>query len=80
MRSVIRISTLVFVLILILFVLSAPVSAAAAIDLDKSLVEIGETVNLTGSGFPVSSELYVFFARQQADVGDEIDVEVTVYS
>ncbi|UCG55308.1 MAG: hypothetical protein JSV32_03605, partial [Dehalococcoidia bacterium] len=40
----------------------------------------GDEITLTGSGFPVSSELYVFFARQQADVGDEIDVEVTVYS
>ncbi len=80
MRSFLRISTLVFVLILSIFTLSTTVTAAAAINLDKSLVEIGETVTLTGSGFPVSSELYVFFARQQADVGDEIDGEVTVYS
>ncbi|UCE98180.1 MAG: hypothetical protein JSV74_02280 [Dehalococcoidia bacterium] len=80
MNNLSRILITIFVLILSVITLSVPISAAASIDLDKSLVDIGETVTLTGSGFPVSSELYVFFARQQASVGDEIDVDVTVYS
>ncbi len=80
MNKIPKILAVIFVLTLSIITFSIPVSAAATIDLDKSLVEIGETVTLTGSGFPVSSELYVFFARQQADVGDEIDEEVTVYS
>jgi hypothetical protein len=66
--------------LLLVAIPAVPVSAAAAIDVDPDEGDIGDEIILTGSGFPVSSELYVFFARQQADVGDEIDEEVTVYS
>ncbi len=75
-----RVLLVVMALTLMLSIPVVPVSAAAVIDVDPEEGEIGDEITLTGSGFPVSSELYVFFARQQADVGDEIDAEVTVYS
>jgi len=75
-----RVLLVVIALTLMLTIPVVPVSAAAVIDVDSEEGEIGDEITLTGSGFPVSSELYVFFARQQADVGDEIDAEVTVYS
>jgi hypothetical protein len=80
-KKLFRILVVALTLVLLFVAIPAvPVSAAAVIDVDLEEGEIGDEITLTGSGFPVSSELYVFFARQQADVGDEIDEEVTVYS
>jgi len=58
---------------------AVPVSAATSIDVVPNEGEIGDEIILSGAGFPASYEIYVFFARQSADVGDSIDDEVTVY-
>ena len=59
---------------------AVPVSAAPSIDVVPNEGEIGDEIILSGAGFPASYEFYVFFARQSADVGEQIDDEVTVYN
>jgi hypothetical protein len=75
-----RILAVALTLVLLLVAIPAvPVSAAISIDVDPDEGEIGDEIDVTGTGFPLNEEVYIFFARQQADVGDAIDDEVTVY-
>jgi len=76
-----RVLGVALTLVLMLVAIPAiPVSAAISINVSPDEGEIDDEITVTGAGVPVSSELYVFFARQQADVGDAIDDEVTVYN
>ena len=76
-----RVLGVALTLVLMLVAIPAiPVSAAISINVSPDEGEIDDEITLTGAGFPVSAELYIFFARQQADVGDAIDDEVTVYN
>ena len=80
-KRIFRILAVALTLALLLVAIPAvPVSAAPAIDVDPDEGEIGDEITVSGTGFPVSEEVYIFFARQQADVGDAIDDEVTVYN
>jgi hypothetical protein len=76
-----RVLAVALTLVLLMVAIPAvPVSAAPAIDVDPDEGEIGEEIIVSGTEFPPNESLYVFFSRQQADVGDAIDDEVTVYS
>ena len=75
---------LAFAAILSLLVIAIPASpalAAESIDLSPSTGEIGDKIDIDGSGFKTDgTRVYIYFSSQEWDVGDEIDDDVTVYS
>ena len=58
-----RVLAVALTLVLMLVAIPAiPVSAAISINVSPDEGEIDDEITLTGAGFPVSAELYVFFA------------------
>jgi len=74
---------LAFAAILSLLVIAIPASpalAAESIDLSPSTGEVGDKIDIDGSGFKTDgTRVYIYFSNQEWDVGDEIDDDVTVY-
>ncbi|MCD6453577.1 MAG: hypothetical protein J7K77_04760 [Dehalococcoidales bacterium] len=59
---------------------AAPALAAESINLSPSSGEIDESVTITGAGFnDTKIAATIYFSSNDADVGDEIDDEVTAY-
>ena len=75
---------LAFAAILSLLVIAIPASpalAAESIDLSPSTGEVGDKIDIDGSGFKTDgTRVYIYFSSQEWDVGDEIDDDVTVYN
>jgi hypothetical protein len=73
--------TLAFALILSLLVamLATPALAAASVTLSLTKGKIGTTVSVSGSGFPESTEVDIYFSKEVASVGGKIDEDVLNY-
>ena len=84
-NKVLRILVIAMVLSLLAVVIPAtPALAAREIELDPEEGEIGEEITITGTGFTASTETSerwarIFFAKDKADTGDDIDDEVNTY-
>ncbi len=89
-KKIIHIATITAILSLIVTVLPvSPVLAASEdISLDPDEGEIDERINIEGEDFEESwtsptdsydSEVDIYFSREEADEGDEIDDEVENY-
>ncbi|UCC90706.1 MAG: hypothetical protein JSW24_00615 [Dehalococcoidia bacterium] len=86
--KVFRALTLAIIISLLLVAIPAtPALAAKEIALEPDEGEIGESFYVKGGGFPVSTcptscrQIIVdlYFSSDEADTGDEIDAEVTIY-
>ncbi|MFC1950711.1 hypothetical protein ACFLWD_03530, partial [Chloroflexota bacterium] len=53
--------------------------AAESIECDPEVGEIGDKVYVNGEDFDADERVYIYFARQEVDVRDEIDEDLTVY-
>ena len=66
--------------LLVIAIPASPASAAESIDLSPSTGEVGDKIDIDGSGFKTDrTRVYIYFSSQEWDVGDEIDDDVTVY-
>jgi len=86
--KVFRALTLAIIISLLLVAIPAtPALAAKEIALEPDEGEIGESFYVKGGGFPVSTcptscrqiIVDIYFSSDEADTGDEIDGEVTIY-
>ncbi len=72
--------SLVIVLALLIIAMPAtPVRAQDIVDVDPSDGEIGDRITVTGEDFDPGTTVWVYFSSDDADVGDDIDDEVTHY-
>jgi len=65
-----------------LLMLAIPATSALAdkvLEVNPEKGEIGDYVDIEGTGFTPAVAVYIYFSSQEAEVGDEIDVEVTSY-
>jgi hypothetical protein len=74
-----RILTIAIILSLLMIVVPATPVLAQSISLSPEVGKIGDKVNIGGTGFLYGLGLFIYFSSQQADVGDEIDIDVTAY-
>ena len=66
--------------LLVIAIPASPALAAESIDLSPSTGEVGDKIDIDGSGFKTDgTRVYIYFSSQEWDVGDEIDDDVTVY-
>ena len=66
--------------LLVIAIPASPALAAESIDLSPSTGEVGDKIDIDGSGFKTDgTRVYIYFSNQEWDVGDEIDDDVTVY-
>ena len=81
--KLLRIVGLITILSLMVVIIPAsPVMAAdEAIELDPEEGEIGERIDIAGEGFTPSelTAVDIYFSTDEADVGKDIDDEVTIY-
>ena len=67
--------------LLVIAIPASPALAAESIDLSPSTGEVGDKIDIDGSGFKTDgTRVYIYFSSQEWDVGDEIDDDVTVYN
>jgi hypothetical protein len=92
-KKIFRILAITFTLALLLMAIPTSVAMAAAAISVKNIEGtagtnpyygeaeggIGDKVKVDGSGFSGGTEYYIYFSSQNADVGDNIDEDVTVY-
>ena len=75
-----RILAIAAVLSLLMIVIPAtPSLAAAELMVSPVKAEIGDYVNVAGEDFTPAVDVTIYFSSDEAEVGDEIDVEVTSY-
>jgi len=66
--------------LLVIAIPASPALAAESIDLSPSTGEVGDKIDIDGSGFKTDgTRVYIYFSSQEWDVGDEIDDDVTAY-
>ncbi len=65
--------------LLMLAIPATPALAAEVIEVSPEKAEIGDYVSITGADFPKGILVYIYFSSQEAEVGDEIDDEITIY-
>jgi hypothetical protein len=59
---------------------ATPVLAAESVEVDPENGEVGERIDITGTDLSVSRiGVEIYFSSDEADTGDEIDDEVTLY-
>ena len=74
-----RILAIAAVLSLLMIVIPATPALAAAVTLTPNEGEVGDRIDIEGSGFIPASEVHIYFSSQEAEVDDFIDDEVTAY-
>ncbi len=78
-KNIFRMLAVTLTLALLLVAIPAAPASAASIDVDPEEGEIGDEIEVSGAGFADSTEINIFFARQQADINDNINTDVAVY-
>jgi len=73
-----RTVALAVILSLLLLAITATPALAATATLSPTKGEVGEKIDVDGSGFTAGKTVYIYFSSQEADVGDDID-EVDAY-
>jgi len=79
--KILRVLALVVVLSFVaVLVPAAPALAAEDVEVDPENGEVGERIDITGSSLSVSRVgADIYFSSDEADTGDEIDDEVSIY-
>ncbi len=65
--------------LLMLVIPATPALATEELGITPERAEIGDYVSIEGTGFAQGTVVYIYFSSQEAEVGDEIDDEVTNY-
>lgn len=73
--------TLALIVILSLLVIAIPATPALAAlaTLSPTKGEIGDDIDVTGSGYDPGDKVYIYFSSQEADTGDYIDDDLDVW-
>ncbi len=79
-KKVFRILAVTLTLALLLMAIPASlVLAAASLNLTPDEGEVGDDVQVNGTGFNTGLSLILYFSSQPAEVGDDINTDVTIY-
>lgn len=68
-----RTVALAVILSLLLLAITATPALAATATLSPTKGDVGEKIDIDGSGFTPGKTVYIYFSSQEADVGDDID-------
>jgi len=74
--------TLVLAIVLSLLVMAIPATpalAAESLSVSPSRGEIGDEIDVSGSGYDPGDRVYIYFSSEEADKGDYIDDDLDAY-
>ncbi len=78
-NKVFRTLALAIILSLLVMVIPATPALAESLHLSPDEGEIGDTIDVTGSGYTTAHKVYIYFSSQEADKDDYIDDDLDVW-